>query len=70
VDVTGVGAICFFKTPRIPAPPPAPLPQDALAARNNALQKRAGAFGQAQTIIGGALGPQENKTPAKTLLGA
>lgn len=62
--------MCIFPSaPKVPPPPVMPKPQDAIQAGNNELLRRAGAKGFGATILGGALQPQPNLTPPKTLLG-
>jgi hypothetical protein len=58
-----------WSSPKITPPPAAPQPQDAVAAGNDALKKRAGMQGYSQSILGGASGPTINATPGKTLMG-
>lgn len=58
-----------LKAPKITPPPATPTPEDANAAGDKALQRRAGAKGFGSTILGGALQPQPNATPMKTILG-
>lgn len=54
---------------KVPPSPKTPTPEDAVAAGNRELMKRAGAKGFSSTILGGALPQTPNATPAKTLLG-
>lgn len=61
--------MCFGSTPKFGAQPAQPQAQDAIAAGNDALRKRAGMQGYAQTILGGAVGPQANTAPGKSLMG-
>lgn len=58
-----------LKAPKITPPPPTPGPEDANVTADKMLQKRAGAKGFGATILGGALQPQPNATPMKTILG-
>lgn len=61
--------MCF--SPKIPAQPKPPQPEDAMAAGLRERQKRAGALGFGNTILGGQLGStdQGGGTQPKTLLG-
>lgn len=58
-----------LKAPKITPAPTTPTPEDASVTADKALQKRAGAKGFGSTILGGALQPQTNTTPMKTILG-
>lgn len=60
--------MCF--SPKIPAQPKPPQPEDAMAAGLRERQKRAGALGFSQTLLGGGLGNSDTGgTQPKTLLG-